>query len=75
MTWTDPTDAELHAYADDQLSPEGRARVADWLAEHPAAAAELAAWRAQNDAIRALFAPYATAGPADGLLIAAPQRA
>lgn len=50
------TETDLHAYADDRLDASGRARVEAWLADHPDRAAEVADWRAQNAAIRALYA-------------------
>lgn len=49
----------LHAFADGQLDAEERAAVEAWLAAHPDAAAIVAAWQRQNDAIRTLFAPVA----------------
>jgi anti-sigma factor RsiW len=52
------TDA-LHAYVDGQLADEQRAAVEAWLAGHPDAAALVAQWRRQNDAIHALFDPVA----------------
>lgn len=45
----------LHAYADGQLGEAERAAVVRYLAAHPEAAAEVAAWQRQNDALRALF--------------------
>jgi anti-sigma factor RsiW len=53
------TDA-LHAFADGQLSAEQRAAVEAYLAAHPDAAASVAAWQRQADAIRTLFAPVAS---------------
>ena len=52
------TDA-LHAFADGQLSEEQRAAVESYLATHPDAAAEVATWRLQNEALTTLFAPVA----------------
>jgi anti-sigma factor RsiW len=52
------TDA-LHAYADGQLSGEQRAAVVAYLAAHPDAAALVANWQRQNEALSALFAPAA----------------
>lgn len=52
------TDA-LHAYADGQLSEEQRAAVLAYLAAHPDAAALVANWQRQNEALSALFAPVA----------------
>jgi anti-sigma factor RsiW len=45
----------LHAYADGQLDGAGRAAVERYLATHPEAAAEVAGWQRQNEAIHALF--------------------
>lgn len=52
-----PTETELHAYADGQLSPERRTIVSAWLAAHPDRSAQVAHWQRQNEAIQALFAP------------------
>jgi len=48
--------ADLHAYVDGQLAPARRRTVEAWLAGHPMIAATLDGWRAQNAAIRELFA-------------------
>jgi anti-sigma factor RsiW len=53
------TDA-LHAFADGQLSAEQRAAVEAYLAAHPDAAATVAGWQRQGDAVRTLFAPVAS---------------
>ena len=45
----------LHAYADGQLGEAERAAVERHLAAHPEAAAEIAAWQRQNEAMHALF--------------------
>ena len=55
------TDA-LHAFADGQLSGTDRLEVERYLAEHPDAAADVALWSRQNDALSALFS--STAGEA-----------
>jgi anti-sigma factor RsiW len=52
-----PTEAELHAYADAQLTPERRREVEAWLGGRPAEAARVADWLAQKRALRALFDP------------------
>jgi anti-sigma factor RsiW len=49
------TEDELHAYVDGELPADRREAVASWLAEHPAEAATVAAWRAQAEAIRARY--------------------
>jgi len=53
------TDA-LHAFADGQLPAEQRAAVEAYLANHPEAAALVAGWQRQNDALNTLFAPVAS---------------
>ncbi|HWU63885.1 MAG TPA: anti-sigma factor [Ensifer sp.] len=68
------TENELHAYADGQMAADEQTRVAAWLAANPEDAARVAAWRDQNDAIRAMFAPYATARAGDAALLAGPSR-
>ena len=52
-------DDELHAFVDGQLPAERREAVAAWLAEHPEQAAEVAAWQAQAEAIRARYGAVA----------------
>jgi anti-sigma factor RsiW len=47
---------DLHAYVDGRLAPDRRAGIERWLAENPAAAAEVAGWQRQNERIRAAFA-------------------
>ncbi len=51
------TDADLHAYVDDQLDAERRARVEAYVAEHPEARQRIADYRNLNQDLRALFAP------------------
>lgn len=50
------TDAELQAYADDRLPAADRLRVEAWLMKHPDAAAKVAAWQDQAEALRQHFA-------------------
>ncbi|MHB2169639.1 anti-sigma factor family protein [Alsobacter sp. R-9] len=50
-----PHEHELHALADGQLPDERRDAVESWLASHPEDAAEVQAWRTQNDALRRAF--------------------
>jgi anti-sigma factor RsiW len=45
----------LHAFADGQLGETERSAVELYLAAHPNAAAEVAGWQRQNEAMRALF--------------------
>ena len=51
------TEAELHAYADRQLTAERTAEVAAWLARRPDEAARVRAWEEQKRALRTLFDP------------------
>jgi len=51
------TDAELHAWADRQLTAERAAEVAAWLAHRPEEAARVRAWQDQKRDLRALFDP------------------
>lgn len=46
---------DLHAYADGALSDTRRLEVEAWLAAHPADAARVQAWIAQNQALHAAF--------------------
>ncbi len=48
---------ELHAYVDGRLGPEAQARIEARLAQHPDDAAAVHAYRLQNSALRAAFAP------------------
>lgn len=49
------SDEDLHAYIDDMLEPARRLAVALYLAKHPVEAARAEAFRAQKEAVRALF--------------------
>jgi len=49
------SEEDLHAAADGQLAPERRDAVDTHLARDPEAAAEVEAWRRQNEALHALF--------------------
>jgi len=51
------TEAELHAHADRQLTPERAAEVAAWLAHRPDEAARVRAWEDHKRELRALFDP------------------
>jgi len=51
------TEADLHAYADGQLSGERLAEVAGFLAQQPLARERVEQWRQQNRALRALLDP------------------
>lgn len=52
-------EADLHAYVDDRLSAEERARVEAHLVLHPEDAARVAAWQRQTEALRAHVAEAA----------------
>jgi len=56
-TGTPITEADLHAYADGQLSEPRRAEVAAFLAQQPQARQRVDAWRSQNDALRRFLDP------------------
>lgn len=56
---TPVTEDELHAYVDDELPADRRHAVESWLQAHPEDAAQVAAWRAQADAIRARYSAVA----------------
>ncbi|MBS1140966.1 MAG: hypothetical protein H6R13_2419 [Proteobacteria bacterium] len=57
MTLHPISEDELHAYVDDLLSPERRTAVEEHLSLHPADAERVAAYVAQNQALKALFKP------------------
>lgn len=75
MTESDPavTEAELHAYADGQVTEDERIRIERWLAANPTEGERLAEWIAQNSAIRAMFAPYEHAKDSDVQLVRLPR--
>ena len=50
-----PTEAEIQAYVDGHLGPERRAQVETYLAEHPAAAEQVRAYREQNRMLHGMF--------------------
>jgi anti-sigma factor RsiW len=50
-------DEWLSAYVDGELDADEQARVAAWLREQPEAAARVAAWRADREALLQHFAP------------------
>ncbi len=53
---------DLNAYVDDALDPVRRAEVEAYLTSHPDAAAQVLAYRRQNEGLRDLFGPIADAG-------------
>jgi len=64
------TEADLHAYVDGELTPARRAAVEAWLETNPEAAQDVAAWQAQNAAIRAALGEAPAAGPSDRAMVA-----
>ena len=50
-----PTEEELHAYLDSELTADRRATVIAFLRDHPAEAGRLEAYRADGEAIVRLF--------------------
>ncbi len=52
---------ELHAFVDNLLEPDRREAVRRYLSEQPDAAAMVADFQAQRDALRSIFAPIAAA--------------
>jgi anti-sigma factor RsiW len=53
------TEEELHAYVDGELPADRQDAVTAWLAAHASEAAQVAAWRAQADSIRARYGAVA----------------
>jgi anti-sigma factor RsiW len=53
------TEDELHAYVDGELPDDRKDAVDAWLATNPDAAAQVAAWRALADSIRARYGSVA----------------
>lgn len=51
------TEDDLHAYVDGALTPARQAEIEDYLAEYPEEAERVRAYRAQNEALKALFNP------------------
>ena len=49
------SETELNAYVDGEAYPERQAVIEAWLAGDPAMAAQVRAWRGQNQALRAAF--------------------
>jgi anti-sigma factor RsiW len=52
---TPVTEDELHVYVDGELPADRREAIETWLPQHPDDAARVAAWRAQAEAIHALY--------------------
>jgi anti-sigma factor RsiW len=53
------TEADLHAFLDEEIGPERRAKVVEHLEQTPLDAALIDTWRAQNEALRGAFARIA----------------
>lgn len=51
---------DLHGYVDDALPSARRAEVEAYLADHPEVSTRVARYGAQNEALRALYAPVAS---------------
>ena len=64
------SDYDLHAFVDNALDATRRKRVQAFLAQHPAAAADAAAYSRQNRTLRALKRPSKPNSPASGYLAA-----
>ncbi len=56
MSMNRPDETALHAWVDGELAPERASEVGQWLSEHPAEAARVAALQAQCASLRALRA-------------------
>lgn len=54
------TEDELHAYVDGELPADRKEAVAAWLAAHPEHAAQVGAWLAQAEAVRARYGSVAS---------------
>ena len=52
-----PSESELHAYADGRVDPEQKAAIEHWLAEHPDEAERIDAYRRVGENLRALYDP------------------
>ena len=53
------TEADLHAFLDEEIGPERRAKIAEHLEQKPLDAALVDTWRTQNEALRGAFARVA----------------
>lgn len=51
------SETELHAFVDGELSAERQGQIVAWLAQHPADAVRVHAYRTQNEQLRRLYAP------------------
>ncbi|MBE0615035.1 MAG: anti-sigma factor [Burkholderiales bacterium] len=71
---SEPTETDLHAYADGQLDDARRVRVQAHLAHDPAATESVRVWREQNEALRALYNPVLNEPVPQRLLAAQARR-
>jgi anti-sigma factor RsiW len=72
---SEPTETDLHAYADGQLDEVRRVQVDAHLAHDAAAAESVRVWREQNETLRALYNPVLNEPVPQRLLAArAPRR-
>lgn len=62
---TTPSEYDLHAYVDGLLDGERREAVEDWLARHPARAAEIQAWQRDAQLLRAALVGDGLAPPGE----------
>jgi len=69
-----PSADDLQAFADDLLMPERRAEIEAFLANAPEAAERIAAYREQNDLLRAHFNPVLDEPIPQRLTLLAPRR-
>jgi anti-sigma factor RsiW len=68
------SETELNAYVDGEAFPERQAIIEAWLARNPAQAAQVQAWRRQNQVLRATFGRIlAEPPPADLIRASFPQ--
>lgn len=67
------SEAELHAFADGQLSEERALTIAVWLADNPFETARIEKWRAQNEALRRAFPPPERDRPTLAVRASAPE--
>lgn len=75
MTYNTPiTDADLHAYVDDQLAPSRRKEVEVYLQEHPEALLVIEEYRRINTGLHALFDPVLEEPVPPQLAVARPRR-
>jgi anti-sigma factor RsiW len=69
-----PSENDIQALADDLIEPERRAEVEAYLTRDPEAAERVAAYREQNEQLRALFNPVLDEAIPQRLTVPAPRR-